>query len=448
MLNNDDTPLVEALSWNDVRAQVCSVDKILADLIDNLDPDKNLKLLKARYSFGDLIVKDGTLYLPKSRGQLISLHDPTLDRHLQEKLNYSAIPLFLTLHNCNEVFIDTGARIIPLNLFSAGSLLGLFECTDYLFNRSSKSIWSVSAGSRSLFMLSKLNESAGFKRLRMHYRLPSTMTLQSLSDHWEVFKAIANHPHFEQPWQNEVLFFTKEWLITRDDDPHWVAFHRYLFSQAWNQAQFAIDKIEFSLSWETFIDAISSRRLKPTPYLADQIKHIMLIIAERSPGFRPTDNLQQIAPTHGLKKAITDIYLLKQYLPTMMYACPLNKENNLPVYYSLSNPTLLEGSPFPHNRNSSTIMLDLRDIKLLLDILIKSVEKNKKLIYRDFENINLAFFHVEHDKYEEILSSKHISEGDFTLLQELQDSPNRVFCSTSPFWRGCIRISHVAHPHK
>lgn len=283
----------------------------------------------------------------------------------------------MTLHNNNEVFIDTGNRIIPLNLFSAGSLLGLFESVDYMFSQEPEVKWSVSSGARTIFMLPKINESGGFNRLRMHYRLPSNMKLQHLSDHWHLFKAMTAHSNFEQSWHNEILFFTKEWLVKRDDDPHWVRLHRYLFQNAWQQARFAIRKIDLSLRWETFIDAISSRRLKPSPYLADQVKHIMLIVAGKWPGFRPANNSQQIAPTLGLQKAMTEIYSLKYYLPTIMHAHLFGPPIDLPVYYSLHFPTLLEGSP--HNKNSSTLMLDLRDIKLLLEILLESCLTKKKI---------------------------------------------------------------------
>jgi hypothetical protein len=439
-MSNNDVPLIREMNWQEARDQVHNVDKQLAELIDKIDPDKSFKLIKAIYSYGDLVIKDGILNLPKDKRRASPIYGQTIERKIKEKLSYSTIPLFLTLHNCNEVFIDTGHRVIPLNLFHAGSLLGLFESIDYMyFGQASQAIWSVSAGARTTFTLSKINESGGFKRLKMHYRLPSNMKLQHFSDHWHLFKAIATHPHFEQPWRNEVLFFTKEWLIKRDNDPNWVAFHRYLFQNAWQQARFAIGKVDLSLNWEAFIDAISSRRLKPTPYLADQVKHIMLIVAGRWPGFRPADNSQQAAPTQGLQKSITDIYSLKHYVPTIMHAYLFKALANFPVYYSLYFPTLLEGSP--NNKSSSTIMLDLRGIQQLLEILIDTYSTNKRFGDGNFKNIEFEYFHVEPDKYEEIQPSKNIIENDPVLSQECSQYPGRIFCATSPFWRGCIRIS-------
>lgn len=430
--------VIEEMTWPDAREMVRAVDPVLADIIDKISPNKHYKLLKVRYGYGDLIFKDGVLQIPQENKQLLSIHDSELDPKLKAKLNYSAIPLLLTLHNSNEVFIDTSTRIIPLNVFDAGTLLGLFESVDYLMHQQTNPKWSVSAGARSIFVLPKINETGGFKRLRMHYRLPSNMKIQSFSDHWQLFKAITSNPNFEQSWHNDILFFTKEWLASRDNDPAWVRFHRYIYQKAWQQARFAIGKIDLSLSWESFVDAISNRRLKPSTYLADQVKHIMLIMAGQWPGFRPADNSQQIAPTLGLQHAITEIYSLKYYLPSIMHAYQFKPSNPLPVYYSLYYPTLLEGSP--KNKSSSTIMLDLRDIKLLLEILLESVGSNKKFGFEGVRNTKLEYFHVEADKFEEIFPSKLIPDKDPLLLQETVNFPERTFCATSSFWRGCIRV--------
>ncbi len=442
-MQNSDTKLIQEVSWKDVRDSVRAVDAKLADLIDNIDPDPSYQLLKVAYSYGDLILKDGVLQLPMTDRQLLPIDDPLLDKSIKEKLSYSQIPLFLTLHNCNEVFIDTGKRIIPLNLFQPGSLLGLFESVDYMFGQQVKPKWSMSAGARTIFTLPKINESSGLKRLRFHYHLPYDLKIQHFSDHWQLFKLIAAHENFTQTWHNEVLFFTKEWLVKRNGDPHWVEFHDYLFKHAWHQSRFAIGKVDLSLCWETFAEAISSRRLKPTPYLADQIKHIMLIVSGKWPGFKPADDLQKIAPTTGLQKAITEVYSLKQYLPTIMHVDSYENSQFSPIYYSLYFPTLLEGSP--NNRSSSTIMLDLRDAKLLLEILKNSFGGNKKFNHNEFQKTQFDYFHVEPDKYNEIKLSKAIAIEDSGFLKEKRQYPARVFCATSPFWRGCIRISSITN---
>ncbi|MCE3238745.1 MAG: hypothetical protein K0R24_1726 [Gammaproteobacteria bacterium] len=431
------TPFIQQLTWADVREEVKKTDRALTKIIDKISPNKNYSLFKITYSFGDLIVKDGVLQLPQEKGLLLSLRDADLDAKIQDKLGYSSIPLFLTLKNCHEVFLDTHDRIIPLNLFNPGTLLGLFESMDFLFNCKSHPRWNVSAGARSIFMLTKISEMQGLRRLCKHYELDdSHISLINLSDHWHLFKSIAAHPSFTQSWQSEILIFSKEWLTNKD--PSWAEFHYYLFQYAWKQSQFAISKIELSLIWETFLKTVALRRLKPTTYLANHVKHLMLIAAGRSPGFRPSDASQQVAPCRGLQEAFLNIYMLKHYLPTFMHPQLLDAASELPVYYSLMFPTLLEGSPY--KKNSSTIMLDLHNIHLLLNILLNSLSDNKFFMATGLQNILFKCFHVEDDRQGKINSSRLIPEQDPGFLQEKIQFPDRVFCASSSFWRGSIQI--------
>lgn len=439
MLDRDNS-FLEELSWEQVQAEVRHVAPELASIIDKISPSAKYKLIRATYAYGDLIVNSGVLQLPDHQGKIYpitSLSDP-----LAHKLTYSPIPLFLTLEKANEVFINASSRIIPLNLFNPGSMLGLFEAMDYYFERSSTPQWSVSAGARSIIMLPKITESSGLKRLRNEFKLPASTRLKYLSDHASLFHAITKHENFTQPWENKVLFFTEDWLTNRHD-PAWCELYRYFFKNAWNQAQFAIKKMELSLTWESYVKAISSRNLKPNIYLADQLKHIISIATGMWPGFRSADDSQLVAPTRGIQQAFVNIYQLKDYLPTLMHAFYLlNSDIRLPVYYSLFFPAILEGAP--HNESSSTIMFDLKNIKLLLDTAIERNQDNDSSFNQVIKNTHFDYFHVEPDKMQEIQSSRLIPENDNLLLNDQKYFKNRIFCSTSPFWRGCIRINPSA----
>jgi len=110
----------------------------------------------------------------------------------------------------------------------------------------------------------------------------------------------------------------------------------------------------------------------------------------------------------------------------------------LPVYYSLFYPILLEGSP--QSTRASTIMLNLRDTKLLLDLLKRSYNAKSKFNYDFIRRAQFEYFHVESDKYCEIKQSQLIPNSD-PAFQQKDLFKDRTFCSTSSFWRGCIRIS-------
>lgn len=416
--------------WPDIRDAVRHVNPTLATLIDNIDPDKRYPFVKAAYNYGDLIVKERVTYLPDASGQLHSISD-SREKNISHQLNYSPIPLFLLLKNASEVFMPF-SRPVPLNLFYPGSLLGLFETLDTFFDQKPMPFWNVSAGARNLLILCKLNDAKGLKQLKMAYDIDTHTYQGKLTDQWSIFRAITQHKSFEPVWKNEILFFTRAWLLNRKRDPHWLAFKNYLIAQAWQQVQFALKKVGVNLHWEAFSQTLASRYLKPAPYFVDQIKHILLVAAGHWPAWRTADLSDSVAPISGLQKTIIDIYGLKKYFPSMLYMSSLEKDIDVPLYYSLSVPTLLEG--LPHNIVSgTTILYDLKHIKHLMKIVLPVVaQMNKKI---DFE-----YYHVENDQHGEVRSSQELETIDPNLLSGSEQFPDRKFCATSQFWRGCVRI--------
>jgi hypothetical protein len=433
---------MEIVTWKEVRDQVAAVNKQLANVIDECNPTDNFKLIKASYIYGDIIVNQGVVNFPVELDGLQPLNNVNLPKTIKSLLSYQTIPLFLTLKNDNEVFVNTGNRIVPLNLFHQGSLLGVFETINFTYGKKTSPTWCVSAGARSIVMLPRITDNLGLDRLRLRYDIPATIQLQSLQDHWDFFTAIAHHENFEQPWENEVLFFTKDWLT--QSDTKWSKFKDYIYKQGWDQAQFSIGKIECSLQWEMFAEAISMRNLKPRPYLADQVKHILSIASGKSPAFRPAVHNQHIAPIEGLQKAIIDVYQLKDYVPTILCICSLDEiKNHTPVYYSLSFTTLLEGSPI--DKSTSTIMLDSRKIKLLLDTLKKYAKNNAVFDSNIIHKVEIDFFHSNDDKRGEIRSSSEIFLDDNSFNEDQERFQDRHLCDKSPFWRGCLRIKIINH---
>lgn len=433
----DDTLGFQQIYWEEARDEVQAINPGLARAIDAVDPDKRHPLVRARYRFGDLIVKNGEAFLPSPEG-VVPTYDQLVQHALGDQLSYSSIPLFLVLKNTCEVFIDLPSRAVPLNLLYPGSFLGLFESMDAIFKRTSSDKWSVSAGARNIFTLPKISEINGFNALKMRYGLSDDMRPESLMSHWRLFSAIAAHSNFQQPWYCDVLFFTKNWLINSSNvqtDFDWSHFKYFLFSNAWHQAQFAISKINMDAEWEQILESLVLRRLKPLSYLTDQIKHILLIASKRWPGFKPADTLDQAAPVSGLQKVITEEYGLKKYYPTILHTSSLEQDINAPLYCSLLYPVLLEG--FPADLSTSTLMSTLRQIKILLDT-IEPVLNNTR---SGREKVNFDYFHVETDKYGEIKKSDQLPPFDKRLLENASLFPERTFCASSSFWKGAVCIS-------
>ena len=442
---NDEGPTQRKMSivtWKDVRDDVLKTNKKLGEIIDAINPDDSYKFVKSTYLYGDVFIKHGVAQLLSANNGLIPLSHHSVDKLVQKELLYSSMPLFLILEKDSELFVDTGKRAIPINLFNKGSLSGIYEAMDYMMGRKSDPIWNFSAGSRSIFMLPKITDKAGLEKLRVSYDIPSTIQIETLSDHWEMFKNIAQSKNFNQPWQNTILFFGEKWLLNlKNNSKEWEKFKDYLLGIVWEHANYSIDKIKFNIYWELFTEIISSRRLQPKPYIIDQVKHLLSTVAGNFPGFVVMGNSQESAPKKSLQEAFIKNYALKQYIPTIMHACM--PQNNIIkptyVYYSLSIPTVLEGSPI--KKTTGTIVNDMREIKLLIETL-KNHFKNKPYLEANkiIQNIQLDFFHYEKDIYNQIRSSDNISVEDSSFSIDKNIYPSRNFCPTSPFYSGCIRI--------
>jgi hypothetical protein len=437
-MNNDANTQRElsVVTWKDVRDDVLKVNKELGKIIDAISPGDNYKFVKAAYLYGDVFIKHGEAQF-SINNDLTPLSHHSVDKEIQKELLYSPMPLFLILGKSNEFFFDTGKRIVPVNLFNKGSLSGIYEAMDYMMGRKPEPIWNFSAGSRSIFMLPKITDKSGFKKLHMAYSLPNTIRINKLSDHWETFKHIVQSKNFTQNWQSTILFFGRKWLDNKNNSKEWSKFKDYLFHIIWDHANYAIDKVKFNVNWESFAEAISLRRLQPKPYLIDQMRHLLSVVAGNFPAFAVMDNSQEAAPTDLLQNIFVESYGLKQYLPTLMYACMPQNGATKPryVYYSLSMPTVLEGSPL--KKTTSTIVSDLREIKLLIETLKNHhAFKANKII----QNTVIDYFHYEKDMCGQVKTSDSIPIEDDSFLKDQNIFPSRNFCATSPFFSGCIRI--------
>jgi hypothetical protein len=429
------------VTWKEVRDDVNKVNPELAKRVDKLNPDDSYKIVKARYYYGDVFVNNGETFLPNNKNVLVPISDPSIDPKIREELSYTPMPIFMSLNKSSELFFDTGKRTIPLNLFHKGELAGLYETMDYLMGVAQKPIWSFSAGARSIFMLPKITDKINLNKLHLAYDIPTTTQVKNLTDHWEMFKHIAQNDPTGCHWQSEVLFFCKEWFDRKYESKIELSLRDYILKVIWRHANFAIDKVKFNMFWEAFASIISSRRLQPKPYLIDQVKHLLSIVAGNFPGFIVANNAEEVAPIKCLQEAFIKHYSLKEYLPTIMYASMPATCEATPkyFYYSLANPTVLEGSPV--KKNTSTIVNDLREIKMLIETLKNRTDShNAHNITQIIQNTNIDYFHYKNDTYNQIRASDNIALDDSTFLQDQAKFGDRKFCPTSPFFSGCIRI--------
>jgi hypothetical protein len=432
---------MEKLTWSDVRDDVHAANSELAMLIDEIDPGPEYSLYRAKYAYGDTILKNGILHVPLTKGGVV----PVAGNHVStEVLNdlssFLSIPPGIVLNNNIEFFLQNTDRPIPVALHKRGSTIGLWSSEnlgDSHWHMSN--IWHITAGSRALFMLPKITDTASYLRLRKEFSLRSYVP-SDLSNQWSLFLELANHPEFSQPWHVDLLLFSRKW-IEKTTDPAWDKFWFKIIKRYWAKTDFSRNHWLF----DYFFSCMQQKHnLKPNPYLADTVKHVFAIGAGTSPGLSvATDNTS--APIQGLQKIFTEVYGLKSYAPIMLHTnyCDVTQPDQA-VYYSLQLPTTTEFAP--KSRQVISNMVGLQEIKYLMGKFIKDVLSSNMLSAKDschyFANhLDFHYVHADEDPRREIAHSSSLLQYDPQLAAELARWPGRTFSENAPFWKGCVLIS-------
>lgn len=433
------TATLREVTWSSIAEKVANANPRIAEFINTINPGENFPLLVGRYPYGKLFVDKGVPNLPTDDGTLVPIHDARIPKKIQELLDYSTIPLCIWLNTTGEVFVDVDNSRVPLNVFIPGSICGLWETLDSS-NEYSKRTWSISVGAYTLFTLPKINDINNLKKLEKKYNFRSTVLPKTIFDQIHMFSQIANSTSVNSQWMGEILFFTKNW-VTELSNKKWLEFHYFLLRNEWDSSVYWRNKVTFDLIGQMFSLAQADRNLRPSPYLIDTVMYLVAIGIGVSPGFEPIVDDETSAPIKLLQECITREYGLKTYIPTMMRPNYLSTKGlNRSVYYSLQIPTMLGSSP--SLRKPHSVLDDLRMVKRLLETLQITLEKTKSPIFNLIKNVKFEFFHTEKDDFSHIKKTSCMTLHDQRL--STYHEKDRIFCETSSFLRGCVRITKVA----
>jgi hypothetical protein len=435
---NMNKPVLEEVSWQNVRKQVAEKNGVLSHIIDELSPGKEYSLYKAKYPFGSEILKNGELQLPFD-GELFPITDARFAK-VREKLgeyNLNSNPVTLVLANSAEVFMILDDNTIPLyGLISPGKVFGTWRLLSTSRTHNPIFIWNMTAGARSLFMLPKISEKLKHAKLRREFNL-GLETPKNLLDDWEIFRALANSEKFGDSWTVEMLFFPKIWF-EKLNDPAWRDFKNYLLQTAFDGSEFW--RNEFI--WDIALSLMQKRRnIRPNPYIADTVKHLLAMGIGALPGFSAAlDNTA--GPIKRLQEIYVDVYQVP-YAPIIMQPNLFNVESDRAVYYSLSYPTTIKFSP--RSREESSKLSDLYDIKSLLQKYlsdISNVEFNlaDTPIFDLPSKVKYDFFHTDIENYSGIRPSSDIPLEDASFSQ-IPYGGDKEFPVNSPFVKGCLRLT-------
>lgn len=439
------TPDLQQVYWHDVRAKVAELRPQLAHIIDQLSPDQNLPLIEARYPYGSKIIDNGRLMLPGEDAEIHALDSNMFPTDLQEKLGYSTTPICFVLNKNVEIFTATPhGRIVPYRLCKPGVCIGMWESLEKLQKIGINHAWftNVTAGARSVFMLPKVTDSSCYERLRKRYQTQRYVP-QSLNEHWHIFSQIT-HSQQDQPWQSEVLFFTKHWL-EKLDDLSWYPLRCYWQEESIEQYQHWCNKFIFELAWEQFNNILEERKIKLKTYKLDTMKQLISIGMGIMPGFRPTDGRDTALPTACIQNAYVDVYGLKQHAPIIIqpwHLDPSDPKDQHAVYYSLQHPSLPESPPlYKHPPSIMKEMHELADIMDAFFEVLHNTPKTTPTSEHDFADVvKYQYFHNQHDSYGTVQHSMKLATDDPGFLKMSQTATNHSFPENSPFLQGCIQV--------
>ncbi len=438
MIKENNILNIQKLCWKDIRLEVCKVNPALAAEIDQLSPEKNHALIKARYSWGSFLLDNGHFYLPDKNGGVVDINHPVIPEKLRKKLFYNnSIPLGIVLNKSIEFHMQTLDRNIPYHVMNEGDIFGLsLSLTEDKSSHYIDKINTMTAGTHSLIMLPKISDVKGYKNLKKEFRLNSSMPV-GLNQSQILLEIFKKSHQSEDMWFVDVLYFTGSWI---DDGKmmNYRLFREFLFSYAWEKNSFLRDQSLFN---RLFSSAINHKNLKPNLYLLDTARHLCYIAMQHYPGFKIAVD-DTVAPVSLFKEIFTGIYGLK-YIPTMVHPCYLESSSKSSIYYSLEVPTIIDFST--KSKKIRNKLDDLREIKYILTNVIEYFDNNfRKSDEVFFQNIkkmiSLEYFHNDEDKFGQIKLSDELIYLDKDIKKEVQNNLGKSFCKSSLFFRGCIQF--------
>lgn len=431
---------IEKVNWDKIRNEVNLVNPELCSIIDAINPDAKHSLYKARYPYGYESVKKGQFCWPDKNGNPFPLINSNIGNCIKEDLLYNlgSNPFTLVLKNALEIFIDMGRHTIPFAVIPSGYVVSNGVMLDNRQDHSQPAfLWNVSSGARSLFMLRKISVASKYKRLSEIINAKIDYP-KKISDHGKVFQALGRNCD----WALEVMYFGKKWGDhLNDQNAKWVRYNNYLYRQAWSGACFW--RVEFI--WNFIFSVIKKNsNLKPDPYLADTVKHLLAISIGVFPGFAPALD-DALAPINYFQKIFTDVYGLDNYAPIIMQPnyFSMYKASN-PVYYFLQYPTTFCFSP--KSSKFAKNIRDLEDIRLILKKYLQEIDSEKlnlkgTAIAEIPKLIKYDFFHSTGKAALGIKSSDEMIATDQSFTKIIKKFNGKKFPTASKSFMGIISIN-------
>ncbi|ODN43205.1 hypothetical protein [Piscirickettsia litoralis] len=431
--------------WQDVRERVAKVEPTFAKLVDELDPGKEFPLFLAYYPYGSIIGQQ-EFFFPRVQGPNYSIFSDNTPQDIVKHLGYGigSAPFGIILGKTIEAFIDFRDKKLttPYKIFTPGTfapfarILSTKNKNPRVYSPNGVLAWS--AGARSTFMLPKISSVDCHRNLQKDFNI-SASAPRGLYDHWEIFGAIANSSVTNSDWRCCMLFFSESWIKHIINSTAWFKIKNHLYETAWGYSEYQRNSFYFSTIFSMIQE---DNNLKPNPYLVDTIKHLFTSMLGVSASYSRTTS-DSLLPYQDIQKAFIESYGLKKYQPCIIQPNHFNFERDThSVYYSLQYPSTYTFSP--KSRTSSTTILEIRELKYLMDIFIDKFKQEDSIVsdtimHQLTQNVEINYFHNKKDSLGIIQHSSNIKALDKNFYSPYNDEMQ--FPSDAPFLRGCISIN-------
>ncbi|WP_172827014.1 hypothetical protein [Francisella tularensis] len=421
---------MEVLSWQESVNYIKKINPDLAALIVEIDPHKRCKFIKAKYNFGDYILKKGVLHLPY-KGKLLPIDSRELPKEVVDEISYSRLPLGIPLNKKVELFLEEENLVCPYVINQPGKLFGLRSLLheDFTYQNFQKN-WNMVAGSRSLYFQTNLLEQRSFNRLAKEFSFKFAKP-NHFQEQWNLFKLISNNQENKQLWVSEILYFSSGWLNKEYNDLY--KFKNFFSNSIMEILNFMVNVtgLKFQL-----LSANKKANLKIDSYALSTIFHLYGISKGFYPGFAISDETS--APITRLERTFMDIYLSKN---VPIFFSPEYIYNVKSLYYTFRMPTIIESVP----KLDISLISYMKEFDYICKKLISKLKDDTKyeFLIRELTASKYELFHLDKflkDGFIKPLTQLYQEDENFQKI--ILKYPSLKMCQRTPFLGGCVKITN------
>lgn len=435
---------IREVTWDEKRDEVRKLSKDLFDKIERISPDKSFVLYEAEYPYGEMIVDDkGHFRLPDNNGCLHSIVNGSLPRKMVKELNYNgtSISMGLVLQGQihlfteNDLIIKSMPEVSSLHVFNKGQLFALNRVLDYPYIYQAGSLFRISAGSRTPYMIPGIGDQVKFRKVCKKFNI-NALPPQYQMDHWSTFSMLSNHHDFSKPWNVRLLFFGKQWVSKRDT-LEMESFRLLLSESALEQSRLGRNSLILDKLWARTIARIRNKHVDR--YIIAMARHIIEAALGMNIGFKvaaPRD----AGPFDEIAHIFCNVYGLKKYSPIIVTPCRLSSENEV-VYVSVQLPSI--DLVRKRSSRSNFLLGDFREIYYVINRFTEEIADSilKEIPSYDISRFNLQFFAADGaGQRKDFSPSSKVFEQDKNAIFWKQYGQDKIF-PYNQFLRACVRIS-------